>query len=160
MLTGCILNRWDDLRRRSSDGCPDLECTERPGSPIDDSTAIDHDGSRSGEPTGNSSRRSSTDEGSSLYRGVANERLDFRFGGPRPPVRGGSTERIADITAHSCQLYTSIRSFFPGVSGPEELEVCESQLGVDWPFDKPVTDEDWLQFFYFFRVLCGFNNLL
>lgn len=160
MIASYLNYRWPDDERASSSGRENLECTESAGSPINDSSAIDDSRVGSPDSTRDSGERRTPDEGSSLYRGLAGERLDFRFGGPRPDVSGGSDQHIISFQDHCDQLHLSIRNFFPAVRGLEELEVLDAERAVDWPFDKPCTVEDWKQFFYFFYEGAKFMNIL
>lgn len=154
------LNRWPDDERASSSRREDIECTEPTGSPVNNSPPADDGRSGTPDSTRDSTGRSDTDEGSSLYRGLAGERLDFRFGGPRPDVSGRNNKHIARFQDHCDKLHLSIRSFFPAVRGLEELEILDTKRAVDWPFDKPCTVEDWKQFFYFFFEGAKYMNIL
>lgn len=147
----CLLNRWDYLERSGSLRCTDCKRTECERPTINDSTTTDDLGSRSPEPTGDSSKRRRTSQGFTLYRGLAKQRHDFKFGGLRSDDHRrnfGDTRRVTD---YCNKLYLSGADWFRGVSDLESLQILEAQSRVDWPFNRPCTVDDWkslLTYFY------------
>lgn len=143
----CLLNRFY-FRRGSSSRRENEQCTEPTGLAVNDSSPVNDSGFRSTEPTRDSSKRIRPCMQFTPYSGLASQRLDFSFGRPRSYDSGRSSADNRRIKDYCNQFYLSIRSKFPAVRGPEELEIQEEST-VDWPFASPVEADDWKQFFLF-----------
>lgn len=151
-----LLNRWDYIERTGGLGCKGCKRSKLPRSPKCNSPSTNNSRSRSQSPARDSTRGELSGCKSTLYRGLAEQRRDFKFGRSRSHGHRGDQCSLEAITNHLHKLYLSEGSFFTGVQSLEELEVQEKRA-LDWSFSKPIDKEDWLhflKFFYYCACLC------